>query len=35
MDLLDYFAQYQSSPLLVKDKTYDKIVEYLDEFIKI
>jgi hypothetical protein len=34
MDLLDYFAQFQSSPLFIKDKTYDKIVDHLDEFIK-
>jgi hypothetical protein len=34
MDLMDYFSQYQSSPLPVKDKTYDKIGDHLDEFMK-
>jgi len=34
LDLLDYFAQSQLSSLFIKDKTYDKIVDHLDEFIK-
>ena len=34
MDLFDYISQYQSSPLSIKDKTYDKIIGHLDEFIK-
>ena len=35
MDLLDYFSQNQSSsPLSVKDKTYNKIVDHLDKFIE-
>jgi hypothetical protein len=34
LDLFDYFSQYQSSPLSVKDKAYDKVIIYLDEFIK-
>ena len=35
LDLLDYFSQNQSSsPLSVKDETYNKIVDYLDKFIE-
>ena len=34
MDLFDYFSQYQSLPLSIKDKTYDKIISHLYEFIK-
>jgi len=35
LDLFDFISEDQSSsPLLVKDKTYDKIVDHLDEFIK-
>jgi hypothetical protein len=34
LDLLDYFSQYQSSSVSIKDKTYDKIISHLDEFIK-
>jgi hypothetical protein len=34
LDLLDYFSQYQSSPLYIKDNTYDKIISHLDEFIE-
>jgi hypothetical protein len=34
LNLLDYFSQYQSSPLAVKDETYDKIISHLDEFIE-
>ena len=34
MDLYDYFSQSQSSPLSIKDKTYDKIISHLDGFIK-
>jgi hypothetical protein len=32
---LDYFSEYQStSSLSIKDKTYDKLISHLDEFIK-
>ena len=34
LDLLDYCSQYQFSSISVKDKTFDKIVDNLDEFIK-
>jgi hypothetical protein len=34
LDLFDYFSQYQSSTLSVKEKAYEKIVEHLDKFIK-
>ena len=34
MDLLDYFSQSQLSSLSINDKTYDKIINHLDEFIK-
>jgi hypothetical protein len=35
LDLFDYISEDQSSlSLLVKDKTYDKIISHLDEFIK-
>ena len=34
MDLFDYISQSESAPLSVKDKTYDKIISHLDEFIK-
>jgi len=34
MDLFNYISENQSSPLLVKDKTYNKIIDHLDEFIK-
>jgi hypothetical protein len=33
LDLFDYISENQSSPLFVKDNTYDKIVNHLDEFI--
>jgi len=29
---LDYFSQNQSSPLSIKDETYNKIVGHLDKF---
>ena len=32
MDLFDYISENQSSQLFVKDNTYDKIVNHLDEF---
>jgi len=31
---LDYFSQSQLSSLSINDKTYDKIINHLDEFIK-
>jgi hypothetical protein len=31
---LDYFSQSQLSSLSINDKTYDKIISHLDEFIK-
>ena len=32
---MDYFSQNQSSsPLSIKDETYNKIVDYLDKFIE-
>jgi hypothetical protein len=34
LDLLDHFSQSQLSSLSVKDETYDKIVNHLDESIK-
>jgi hypothetical protein len=34
MDLLDYFSQNQSSPLSIKDETYNKIGDHLDKFIE-
>jgi hypothetical protein len=34
LDLLNYFSQPQLSSLHVKDKTYDKIIDHIDEFIK-
>jgi hypothetical protein len=34
LDLYDYFSQNQSSPLSIKDETYNKIISQLDEFIK-
>jgi hypothetical protein len=34
LDLLDYFSQSQLSSLSINDKTYDKIINHLDEFIK-
>jgi hypothetical protein len=35
LDFLDYFSQNQSSsPLSIKDETYNKIVDYLDKFIE-
>jgi hypothetical protein len=34
LDLLDYISEYQSSSFSIKDKTYDKIVDHLDEFLK-
>jgi hypothetical protein len=34
LDLLDYFSQSQLLSLSIKDKTYDKIVDHLEEFIK-
>jgi hypothetical protein len=36
MDLFDYFTQDQLSPSLLslQDKTFDKIVDHLDEFLK-
>jgi hypothetical protein len=30
---LTFYSQYQSSPLFIKDKTYNKIISHLDEFI--
>ena len=32
INLLDYFSQNQSSPLSIKDETYNKIVDHLDKF---
>ena len=29
---MDYFSQNQSSPLSIKDETYNKIVGHLDKF---
>ena len=29
---MDYFSQNQSSPLSIKDETYNKIVDHLDKF---
>ena len=34
MDLFDYISENQSSPLSVKDETYNKIVDHLDKFIR-
>jgi hypothetical protein len=34
LDLFDYISENQSSSLSIKDKTYDKIISHLDEFIK-
>ena len=34
MDLFHYILNQSSSPFSIKDKTYDKIVDHLDEFIK-
>jgi hypothetical protein len=34
LDLLDYFSQSQLSSLSDKDKTYNKIISHLEEFIK-
>jgi len=34
LDLFDYFSQSQLSSLSINDKTYDKIINHLDEFIK-
>jgi hypothetical protein len=34
LDLFDYFSQSQLSSLSVKDETYDKITDHLDEFLK-
>jgi hypothetical protein len=34
LDLFDHISENQSSPLFVKDKTYDKIVDHLDDFVK-
>ena len=31
---MDYFSQSQLSSLSINDKTYDKIINHLDEFIK-
>ena len=31
---MDYFSQSQFSSLSINDKTYDKIINHLDEFIK-
>jgi len=31
---LDYFSRSQLSSLSINDKTYDKIINHLDEFIK-
>ena len=31
---MDYFSEYQSSSLYIKDKTYDKLIGHLDEFVK-
>jgi len=34
LDLLNYFSESQLSSLSIKDETYDKMINHLDEFIK-